>query len=217
MPNDYAIRITYPYETLSVLLGFWAEKCEKVAVYEHVGERTNKTHCHLVIVGCTVTKDQLKNYAKQQTSYSLKGNGASSFKVYDGNERACVYMAKGTLDPKLLKGWTQEDAARWKSLWVGDKGHQPRKETLLYDDCFDDMMYETAWLYHQRDHPPLYDMTKNDYQFCFVKQWAHKYAFDKFGRVWNIQAINMYKMLVYTYIFRNNLKIPETEKIFLRF
>lgn len=214
MSHSYAVRITYPYETIKPLMEIWAEKCEKMAIYEHTGERTNKVHIHLVIERCSVTKDQLKNYAKP-TPIVLKGNGNCSFKKFDGNEKAYVYMAKGVLDPKFLKGWTQEDAQRWKSLWVGEKGHSQRKENVVYDDCFDEIVYESAWRYHQRDNPRG-DQSINDYQFEFIRKWAHTYTFNKMGRIWNIQAINLYKMLVYTFVYRNNIRIPEKDKTFQR-
>lgn len=218
MPNDYAVRITYAYEVIKPLIETWAERCEKLAVYEHVGERTNKVHIHMVIEGCEIGKEQLKNLAKP-TPINLKGNKQCSFKKYDGNQRAYVYMAKGVLSPKLLKGWTDLDADRWKKLWVGDLGHQNSKDVLAYEDCYDELTFEVAWRYYQRDHPLTYTpgenpITKNDYEFNFIRTWARNYAFQKFNRVWNIQATNLYKMLVYTYVYRNNLVIPPTYKAF---
>lgn len=219
MPHSYAVRITYDYDTIKPLMDCWADRCQKMAIYEHIGERTNKTHIHIVIEGCEVAKEQLKNMAKP-TPINLKGNKQSSFKKYDGNERALVYMTKGVLSPKFLKGWTDLDADRWKKLWVGDLGHQVSKDVLVYEDCYDELTFEVAWRYYQRDHPNTYDsknpMTNNDYQYQFIKSWARNFAFQRYNRIWNIQAMNMYKMLVYTYVFRNNLVIPKDDAAFKR-
>lgn len=221
MVHSYAVRITYAYDAIKPLLECWAERCEKMAVYEHVGERTNKVHIHLVMENCEIGKEQLKNMAKP-TPITLIGNKLCSFKKYDGNEKAYVYMTKGVLTPKFLKVWTDVDADRWKKLWVGDLGHQNSKDVLLYEDCYDELTFEVAWKYYQRDHPNNYiagskPTSSNDYQFNFIKQWARNYSFSKFNRIWNIQAINMYKMLVYTYVYRNNLVIPEKESAFKSF
>lgn len=221
--HSYAVRITYAYDVIKPLIECWAERCEKMAVYEHVGERTNKVHIHLVIENAEVGKEQLKNMAKG-TPITLKGNKVCSFKKYDGNERAYVYMTKGVLNPKFLKVWTDADADRWKKLWVGDIGHQANKDVLAYEDCYDELSFEVAWRYYQRDHPRIPDIvngeavqTAHDYQYRFIRTWARNYAFNQYNRIWNIQAINLYKMLVYTYVFRNNLTIPKWDTAFKQF
>lgn len=216
--HSYCVRITEDYETLIPLIDAWSPRIERFAVYEHIGERTNKTHCHMVIERSAIAKDQLKNIAKG-LGINLKGNEQCSFKAFDGDDKAYIYMTKGILNAKFLKHWTSTDTDAWKKRWIGDKGHQISKDALAYEDCFAEITYGISWKYYQRDNPntyiPGYDrISDNDYHYRYMKKYAHSYAFQRYGRIWNIQASNLYKMLVYTYVYRNDLTIPKDDPAF---
>lgn len=219
MPHSYAVRITHAFDDMKPLIDIWSLRCDRMAVYEHVGERTNKVHIHLVIVDSEVCKEQLKNLAKP-INIELKGNKVCSFKPFDGNEKALIYMTKGLYKYKYLKGYTEADAEAWKAKWEGEVGHSQPKDVIAYEACFDEQ-YDLSWLYHQRDHPNIYQsgcvpVSQNDYEYKFMKRQAHMYAFNAYRRIWNIQAANMYKMLVYTYVFRHDLVIPADDPAFKR-
>lgn len=104
----------------------WAERCKKVAVYEHVGQATQKTHIHMVLCDSEVCKKQLKNLLRihnLNTQGKLGGNKDWSFKEWDGDENACAYMTKGHIDYSFLKEWNDDDHERWKSMWRGTPYH----------------------------------------------------------------------------------------------
>lgn len=202
---SYAVRITRSYDVLKDLVYVWAERCERVAVYEHVGRATEKTHIHLVLSGCNVCKKQLKNLIKIHniaTQGALGGNKDWSFKDWDGDLNACAYMAKGSIEPSYLKGWTMEDHKKWLEMWRG--GKYESADADYYACCF-----------HTTEFMEAYDnwfakRSANPYaEFNFIRAFAKHVVFDDFGKIWNLQAINRYKMLVYSYCYRNNVMIPQ--------
>lgn len=88
--HNYFVRITRSYSDLSGLVLSWAARADKMVVYEHVGDATEKTHIHMVIIGSEVCKKQLKNLVGFM---NFKGNGDWSFKEYEEGD-AMVYMTK---------------------------------------------------------------------------------------------------------------------------
>jgi len=216
--HSYAVRITHSYDTIKSLVDVWAEKCEKVAVYQHTGSETEKVHCHLVLLNSAVAKDQLKNFAKK-LSVPLTGNQLCSFKKYDGNVTALVYMTKGNLVPSFLKSWSLEDSDSWKKKWVPQQTFKS-KDAMLYEDVFSENTLTPAL----EDYLKNYDTNLyksmgmllpayGERVFPFIKKWVHSEVFQRSGRIWNIRAINQYKMLVYSYYYRNSLKMPKDKTL----
>lgn len=125
MPNySFFVRITYPYSHIQALVSMWGLKCEKLAVYEHEGEKTQKVHCHLVVMNSCVDKKQLRNIGSKYCD--LKGNENASFAKLDSERKPLVYMTKGVLDPKYLKTFTKEEAQTWKEQWVAPSSAPPK-------------------------------------------------------------------------------------------
>lgn len=178
-------------------------------VYEHVGSVTEKVHIHLVIVEADTGKKWLRELGSRH-GINLKGNKFCSFKEFDGNETAMVYMTKGVYEPSFNKGFDPADIARWKSQWV-DKPKS--RDAMIYEHAFGDAeynkeMYEN-WI---KDHP--IDPKEVCHQFKWVKAKSYTTALMNNGYIVNLKTINEYKMLVYTYCARNNVLIPPDEPTF---
>lgn len=206
MPHDYMVRITHSYQDASGVVALWAARADKMVVYEHIGSLTEKIHIHMVIVGSDTHKKQLRNIG-MATGLELKGNKYCSFKEYDGEDRPYVYMTKGKHDPSFVKGYEPAQIARWKALWED----QPQKGTdaKLYEQVFGDVDYN-------RECYEAEGYTKGT-EFTWVKRTARTRVLMANQFIWNLKAINWYKMLVYTYCYRNELQIPLEDKIFKEF
>lgn len=209
---NYCVRITRPYEVVKDIARVWAERCERVAVYEHVGKHTLKTHCHMVLGGSEVCKKQLKNLLRIHninTQGTLGGNKDWSFKEWDGDENACAYMTKGYIKYSYLKLWNDQDHERWLTMWRGKPTQNAEQD--IYDECFDDVVFLPAYVDWKRNQQPHLDPKELFGEFKFIREWVRLHVFNEYGRIWNLQAINRYKMLVYTYCYRNNVAIQNTK------
>lgn len=112
------IRITHPWEKVEPLVERWSQHFKAAAVYQHdADEEVGKTHCHMVLTGLSVGRKRLRQIAEQM-SFPIKGNENCSIVEYDGSEVPYVYMAKGSLEPVFLKGFTQANADSWRVAWV---------------------------------------------------------------------------------------------------
>lgn len=205
--HSYAVRITHSYEECKALVDQWQLRCDKIVVYEHVGSITEKVHIHMVIEGSECTKKWLREIGSRQ-GVNLKGNAMCSFKEFDGNKQAIVYMTKGTLDPKYNKGYSQADLDLWKSQWVNKK-RSPDQE--LYDLAFgnEELCKEDLELFKNENPTVVYP------EFVWCKRTAYQCAFHNNKFIANLRMINQYKMLVYTYCYRNGVKIPDGDRAFI--
>lgn len=218
MPHAYMVRITHSYQDASGVVALWATRAEKMVVYEHVGTVTEKIHIHMVIFGSDTHKKQLRNIG-MATGLELKGNAFCSFKEFDGNERCFVYMTKGQHDPSYIKGYTEADAQRWKGLY--ERSTAQSSDARLYDTLFaDDEYTEECYKYwHENYDQSTLNMEDQLYftvhsKFMWLKHASRTFVMEQNHFVWNLKAINMYKMLVYTYCFRNGLVIPKNDPVF---
>lgn len=109
-------------EWTETLIPFF-EQLDRVAVYEHgADEEVNRTHIH-ALVETSVSTDTLKIRIGKCLGYKPnRSDWAFSEKVgrplTPVEDRFITYMSKGTLEPKYLKGFTQDDCDRYKSYWV---------------------------------------------------------------------------------------------------
>lgn len=98
-------------------------------VYEHeADEKVATTHCHLLIFGSERDAEGLKKLVSWTKSNIPKGNGGSSFKMYNKTYdilnapnwyKALSYASKGRLQPKLAIGENadaiaNESLANWR-------------------------------------------------------------------------------------------------------
>lgn len=213
MVYHYAVRITHSYEVCKALVDTWSLRCEKMLVYEHIGSVTEKVHIHLIMEGSDTHKKWLRELG-QRTGVNLKGNKYCSFKEFDGNKTAMVYMTKGVHEPSYNKGYSLEDIALWKSQWVD---HPKSKDAALYEHIFgseeyNDEMYENWTKENPKDDK---DVTMS-HKFKWVKSEAYKAALMHNGFIVNMKTINQYKMLVYSYCARYGIWIPDEDKVFKR-
>lgn len=177
-------------------------------VYEHTGSITEKVHIHMVIEGCECTKKWLREIGTRQ-GINLKGNPNCSFKEYDGNKKAIVYMTKGIHEPKFNKGYSEADIALWKSQWENKK-KSPDEELYIYVFGNEESNKEDLELYKQENIQEVYP------EFKWCKKVAYQGAFMANKYIANMRMINQYKMLVYTYCYRNGIKIPEADRAFIQ-
>lgn len=212
MPYHYAVRITHPFEACNRLVTEWSHRCEKLLVYEHVGSVTEKVHIHMIMEASDTCKKWLRALG-QRTGIDLKGNKNCSFKEYDGDRTAIVYMTKGRHDPKFNKGYSDEDIALWKSQWVNKPMN---KDAALYEHIFGDDEYNEAKYNEWREsHPPL-PKDEIHHKFKWVKATAYSAVLMNNGFIVNVKTLREYKMLVYSYCARNNIRVPDEDKVFVR-
>lgn len=201
MSYDYFVRITRSYSDLSGLVNIWSARADKVVVYEHTGDETEKIHIHMVIKGSDVHKKQLKNLVGY---LNLKGNEDWSFKNYqEGN--AMIYMTKGKLEPKFIKGYTQEDTDFWKSQWRDRKPKKLSDAEILWNKAMDGE--------YLRERYKVYTTNKETQYFDFLLWHCKREAINHNAGFCTRKAMNDYKMLVYTALYRNhNISIPLDKK-----
>lgn len=201
---DYAVRLTHSYESCRVVVGLWAMRCEKVLVYEHIGSRTGKTHVHLALLGTNVDKKQLRNIAAS-TKLPVTGNEWCSFKTWDKNSEYITYMSKGQIDPKYNKGYEPAELEAFKSRWVEPHQFIKKDTTDNYLDKFDIYVFDNncVQLGESMDFYKLKTTAK-----AFVYNECHQGTRAR----WDIKTINLYKMIMNTYIYEHGVKIPPDEK-----
>lgn len=204
MLHDYAVRITYSYDQAAPIVRAWATRVTKMVVYEHIGSQTEKKHIHLLVLGSSLQKKQLRNIASQLMD--VKGNEIMSFKEYVGGEDYMTYMTKGKHDPSYLQGYTAEEAAVWKSKWVEPARHEKvSSDERLYEDVFGGDYPNEHWEMWKKEYP-------EKMKFDWVREFARSLVFQRNKFIWNLKAINQYKMLVYTYCYRNGVAMLDLKK-----
>lgn len=119
MTVSYFVRVRMTQEYISVAIEKIAMVTEQVIAYEH-SEKAENIHCHLMLIGCQVSTDTLKNYIKQSGPVPPRaGNKFWSFKTCTSDlDTPITYMSKGKLDPFYIKGFTPERIAELKDKWV---------------------------------------------------------------------------------------------------
>lgn len=138
--SSYVCRITLPFSDVNQFIEDWADKADKLLVYEHeADEEVSKTHCHFLIRDCKVKEDRLKQIVNKIVSPPLKGNECWSWKTVIEDKVAdyITYMTKGKLTAKYNKGYDQFYIDERKKVWVLPGTPQAKKKqdeiTELYD------------------------------------------------------------------------------------
>jgi len=113
---SYALRITRTGEELKPFWERVAAVTVRLIAYEHTdGERT---HCHALVEGVTVSTDTMKNWIKAALQVKTFPKQDWSFKAADQDGKYITYMSKGTLDPIFTKGYDPEEVRRLKGTWI---------------------------------------------------------------------------------------------------
>lgn len=111
----YAIRITRSYDVLGTVIERMAGKCKALLAYEHT--HSKRVHCHLLLVGCEVSTDTLKNYIKAKLGVVDKEDW--SFKTCASDyDKYITYMSKGNINPSYIKGYENAFLEQKKNEWV---------------------------------------------------------------------------------------------------
>lgn len=196
---DYAIRVTHPYERIASMVSAWAQRSETMVVYEHpADDEVKRTHCHMIVTGTNVDKKQLRNIGSRFAD--LKGNENCSFKEFDGDEKAYVYMTKGIHDPKYLLCVPKLTADCWKKQWTPPTKHEKvDKWTKMYNEFVTSQGYEID----QEEQNKLF----------VVKRCAKYYVRVVLGMPISQNGANIYKMLARTYCYDNGISIPSADKL----
>jgi len=129
----HAVRITLPYEDCKHVISMWAERSQRVIVYQHdADEKISNTHIHLALYGCEVKAEALK---RMWIDCPGKGNEFWSWKDYDEGTNYLTYMSKGHLAPVFVKNISEQQVEESRLAWVEpDKADKPSKssEPIIY-------------------------------------------------------------------------------------
>lgn len=212
MTNSYFVRITKAYHDVSGMITDWANRAAKVVCYEHVGTETEKVHIHVLLVDCEVEKKMLKTMVSK---YNLKGNKDWSWKERkDLSDTPMIYMTKGKLDPKFLKGYTEQEAQGWKTRW-----EEKREESVwekVIDYCYGDEQYVSDKRKEFMEGL-TYPVDAQEVQFRFITKYTQRMIFMYNKQIWTPQAANQYKCCVMTYVMRTGMTIPLSYKDWNKF
>lgn len=119
--SNYKVRLTFPYSEIQAVIEQFGEVSEGIVAYEHKADKeVSRTHVHLLLVGCKMSTDTLKNYVRRKIG-SVDRNDWSFEKAEDtveGYEKYITYMSKGNLDCLYSKGMTKEFIDACKVKWV---------------------------------------------------------------------------------------------------
>lgn len=116
---DYFVRVRMTSDNiLPAIESKIANACERVVAYEH-SEKADNIHCHMMLVGCKVSTDTLKNYIRSVGMVPPRaGNKFWSFKDCTNDlDTPVTYMSKGKLMPFYVKGFTQDYLDTCKDRW----------------------------------------------------------------------------------------------------
>lgn len=129
---NYAVRITRPYDALQEVVVKFVNACKNVVVYEHEEDaKVARTHCHLLLVGCPVSTDTLKNWIKKRLGDVNKSDW--SFKAapleLQENLGFITYASKGKHEPKFNNLVSPDCLAELTAKWV-----DPAERRIKYQD-----------------------------------------------------------------------------------
>lgn len=216
MPSHFAVRITKSFSDLSGVVRAWALKADKMIVYEHVGDETEKVHIHLLMLGVSVDAERLKQIAQATNRNLGSGNGFWSFKTKvkkdtispNNSDKFITYMSKGKLEPSYNQGWDEATLARLKDAWV-DQVNLSREQKLYWE--FVDYLKVTVDDPEVRFHydEKLYNTDEN---VSILKSLSRSWAFQYHTQIWSVRTATDAKMVFLTYCMRNNMTIPQDVK-----
>lgn len=194
MPNEF-VRISRSYDDVKQLISLWALRCDKLIAYEHeADDEVSRTHMHILMYGMNSTWDNFQKLAKKEFSIVAEFNGNSDWaksRKYQYDAQATIkYMTKGILEPKYVKGYTDEEIAAAKALWKPEQ-ERKTKDQEMYGEFVE-------------QNPGC-----EDWQFEHVREHARRYAFWQTGRVWNARAGAIARMLIYTHYMNFGFTLPD--------
>lgn len=207
MPN-HAPTVHLSYVDMSGVVKVWSELCLQLIVYEHEADETvSQTHCHLLMVGCSVDREALKRRLyKELPQETRKGNEMWAWthkewerenpgKEYDFG--MIKYMSKGKLAPKYNKNISDNIVEEQKAKWVdhGASGiDQPSKD---YNE------------YRELKKQAILDWKGNTFTLDTIRTWTMSWYWHRDGRLphagnYKRNAASIYLHLIETFGSESN-------------
>lgn len=139
---NYAVRVSRSFQEFFPAVQSIADVVEKSLIYEHVD--ASRVHIHMLLVGCTVSTDTLKNYIKKELG--VVNSRDWSFKTAKEEYGNYVkYMSKGVYIPKFNKGFEESYVEEWKNKWVVNKVEKVERKSKQTEYDLQIMIEELLW------------------------------------------------------------------------
>lgn len=111
---SYAIRLTFTFKQMENVVKRICEQADVVVVYQH--DESSRTHIHLYTEGMSTSVQTVKNWVMRDLACKVD-KADWSFKTAK-DRRFITYMAKGKLQPCLVKGISDAEINTLREKWV---------------------------------------------------------------------------------------------------
>lgn len=111
---SYAIRLTFTYQQMEKVVKRICDDADVVVVYEH--DESARKHIHLYTEGTKTSVQTIKNWVTKDLGCKVD-KADWSFKTAK-DRRFITYMAKGKLQPCLVKGISDDEINTLREKWV---------------------------------------------------------------------------------------------------
>lgn len=177
---DIFARVTVSYDDVSGFIEKLSEDCDKLIVYQH---DTARVHIHFYAVNCRIKTDAIKTRIKKYLHVAEWDKNNWSFK--SANDSGCItYMSKGKLDPRYIKGFTQEEIIGYKDKWterVPETSLPKKSGPTQYDMAME--VYDIVTDKYTRCYGVIH--TQEIYRDCFITAISvcrkYKKGFDEYS------------------------------------
>jgi len=234
-PIGYWCRISRPEAVVKLMIAQMSRVVDRITAWEHQPEHNEPNiHCHLVLLGVSVTQKQLGNLCKK-IDPRLKGNGDWSFKAYDHKQNPYIYASKGFIDPfytqnendawifEQKKLWVEPPAVldSWALRWIDFQKVAPKPTkrdavTVHWNDkrhpMFEEDTLGTLTEYYSKypkEVPLPVIIAEEKITFSEVVKAVYSYVWQINGGVQRPQAKLQRSCLIDTYCYHNGITVPD--------
>ena len=114
-------------------------------------------------------------------------------------------MTKGNLDPKYVKGYTKEEIDELKAKWVEPKEHEKESKDMKVWNEF--LQYE-----YEKNSVSTVVVRGDALDYWMLRKYVKDFCLTKCG-LWSGQAAYYFKMIIYTYAMKYDVKIPKFDTV----
>lgn len=176
--NNYAPRISLPFDEIKLAVDKWADETYQVIVFQHDADaKVQRTHCHLLIVGCKVKEEALKRRFKDvYPGIDTKGNEFWKWQSKQLPDLSFIkYMSKGKLRPKYVKNIPDDIVEEWRKQWSEPTTPTSQESKEKYEE------YEEIKKSFEKTH----DLTLVDVPILLdnVRKWTMHWYYRRDGRL----------------------------------
>jgi len=234
-PIGYWCRISRPEAMVRLMIAQFSSKVDRISAWEHQPEHNEPNiHCHLVLLGVSVTLKQIQNLCKK-IDPRLKGNGDWSFKAYDHKKNPYPYASKGFILPfytqnendswivEQMKLWVEPPAVldSWALRWLDFQKVAPKPMksdaiTVHWNDkrhpCFEEDSSGTLARYYSnnpKEVPIPVVIAGEKISFSEVVKAVYSYVWQLNGGVQRPQAKLQRSCLIDTYCYQHGIQVLE--------